>query len=167
MTQKAIGPSFYDELLAKGGLVGEHFSWYADGTIEFFYDTPKAVVDGVSAVYEAHDPSVIPLASQARAAVTAGLQLVSEATPDLNATYAIDQVSRLDIIAIETGVNAGTGFPNGGSMFNYPDINGTLHAFSETNFREFAAAVREYVYALNAVLAGSATSLPDPKVSIS
>lgn len=57
MTQKAIGPSFFDELVAYGGLVGQHFTWSPDGIIEFFEDTPQAVIDGVLAVYEAHDPT--------------------------------------------------------------------------------------------------------------
>lgn len=54
---KAIGPSFPDELAAHGGLVGEHFSWQPDGTIEFFEDTSQIVVEGVNAVYDAHDPT--------------------------------------------------------------------------------------------------------------
>lgn len=57
MTQKAIGPSFFDELTVYGGLVGEHFSWDDEGNLYFFDDTPKAVSDGVKAVYAAHDPS--------------------------------------------------------------------------------------------------------------
>lgn len=56
-TKKRIGSTFYNELLAAGGLVGEHFSWCPDGTIEFFDDTPQSVIDGVKAVYDAHDPS--------------------------------------------------------------------------------------------------------------
>jgi hypothetical protein len=56
MTQKAIGPSFSDELALHGGLVGEHFTWSPDGTIEFFEDTPVSVISGVEAVYAAHDP---------------------------------------------------------------------------------------------------------------
>jgi hypothetical protein len=60
--QKAIGPSFYDELVAYGtanniALVGEHFTWWADGTIEFFDDTSPEVIAGVEAVYAAHDPT--------------------------------------------------------------------------------------------------------------
>ncbi len=51
---KPIGPSFYDELVAHGGLVGEHFTWSEGGVLEFFEDTPPAVVDGVRAVYAAH-----------------------------------------------------------------------------------------------------------------
>lgn len=57
MDKKQIGPSFYDELASHGGLIGEHFTWHADGTIEFFDDTPQAVIDGVNAVYAAHDPT--------------------------------------------------------------------------------------------------------------
>lgn len=57
MAQKAIGPSFYDELVSHGGLVGAHFTWSPDGTIEFFEDTPTDVIDGVNAVYAAHDPT--------------------------------------------------------------------------------------------------------------
>jgi hypothetical protein len=56
MTQKAIGPSFFDELSAHGGIVGEHFTWDSEGNLYFFDDTPKSVVDGVKAVYAAHDP---------------------------------------------------------------------------------------------------------------
>jgi hypothetical protein len=57
MTQKVIGPSFFDELTAHGGLIGQHFAWQSDGTLEFFSDTPESVVTGVEAVYEAHDPT--------------------------------------------------------------------------------------------------------------
>jgi len=53
---KGIGPTFFNELDARGGLVGNHFSWTAS-TIEFFEDTPQEVIDGVLAVYEAHAPT--------------------------------------------------------------------------------------------------------------
>jgi hypothetical protein len=57
MDKKPIGPSFHDELLAHGGLIGQHFTWSAFGDIEFFEDTPPEVVAGVKAVYAAHDPT--------------------------------------------------------------------------------------------------------------
>lgn len=57
MTQKAIGPSFFDELVAHGGLIGQHFTWGEDGTLTFFDDTPAAVIGGVESVYAAHDPA--------------------------------------------------------------------------------------------------------------
>lgn len=37
--------------------MGQNFTWSPDGTIEFFENTPQSVIDGVLAVYEAHDPS--------------------------------------------------------------------------------------------------------------
>ncbi len=69
MTQKAIGPSFSDELAAYGGLIGEHFTWSPNGIIEFFEDTPQSVIDDVLDVYDAHDPdapSHVGLIVQAR-----------------------------------------------------------------------------------------------------
>lgn len=65
MTQKEIGPTFSAELAEYGGLVGQHFSWRPDGTIEFFEDTPNAVQAGVEAVYAAHDPTKTLPASSA------------------------------------------------------------------------------------------------------
>lgn len=55
---KPIGPSFAVELAKYGGLIGRHFSWNAEGVIEFFDDTPEAVRKGVLDVYDAHDPTV-------------------------------------------------------------------------------------------------------------
>ncbi|MGO4326652.1 hypothetical protein AB4Z48_17635 [Cupriavidus sp. 2TAF22] len=57
--KKPIGPTFFDELKAYGGLIGEHFSWTPLGNIEFFDDTPEAVKVGVQAVYAAHDPTAL------------------------------------------------------------------------------------------------------------
>jgi hypothetical protein len=37
---------------------------------------------------------------------------------------------------------------------DYPDASGVMHAFSEANFTDFAAAVRDYVYALKSAIAG-------------
>lgn len=71
MAKKAIGPSFCDELLAHGGLLGQHFSWSADGEIEFFEDTPEPVIEGVQAVYAAHDPTKASWESHQRAAQSA------------------------------------------------------------------------------------------------
>lgn len=166
MTQQLIGPSFTDELKAYGGLVGQHFTWSPDGTIEFFPDTPASVVAGVESVYAAHDPAKIPLLAQAQAALLSGVNIHSAGAPTLDAVYACDPVSQMDIISIETGLNAGKGFPGGSTTFGYPDIKGVLHSFSESNFANFAAAVRDYVYALNSVVAGAATDLPSTPVMI-
>ncbi|MDW3683961.1 hypothetical protein RA280_19865 [Cupriavidus sp. CV2] len=63
-----IGASFGDELVAHGGLIGAHFSWSPDGTLEFFDDTAAEVVAGVLAVYAAHDPNSLAQAKKAQMA---------------------------------------------------------------------------------------------------
>jgi hypothetical protein len=114
-----------------------------------------------------------PAAAQAQALIQAaqsmlseGIAVVSTGTPTLNATYACDQLSQVDIIAVETSINAGKGFPGGAATFSYPDATGVMHSFSEPDFTEFAAAVRDYVYALKSVIAGASTTLPGPSTSI-
>jgi len=107
------------------------------------------------------------LAAQAQAALAAGLKVSSTSTPALNGTYAVDALSQMDIIAIETSLNAGKGFPGGSTTFGYPDCAGVQHAFTESAFTDFAAAVRDYVYGIRAVISGAATTLPASSVAIS
>lgn len=114
-------------------------------------------------------PFVAPtptVAQQAQAALSAGLSVVSTGTPALNGTYATDQLSQMDIIAIETSLNAGKGFPGGVTTFNYADTLGAFHAFTQSNFTDFAAAVRDYVYALKSVIAGSSSTPPNESSTI-
>lgn len=106
------------------------------------------------------------LAMQALAAMNSGLQLSSVSSPALNGTYACDAISQADIIAIETSLNAGKGFPGGATVFSYPDMGGALHAFNEANFTDFAAAVRDFVYGCRAVIAGSSNRLPPSMATI-
>ena len=104
--------------------------------------------------------------SLAAAAFAAGLTVTSTSTPAINGTYAIDQLSQMDIIAIETSLNAGKGFPGGATAFNYADTSGAMHSFTQANFTDFAAAVRDYVYGLRAVIAGASTTLPSATATI-
>jgi hypothetical protein len=106
-------------------------------------------------------PPPAPSAAQMAAnAMTMGLAVTSTSTPAINDTYACDQLSQMDIIAIETSLNAGKGFPGGAAAFNYPDLAGVMHSFTAANFTDFAAAIRDYVYALKSVIAGASTALP-------
>ncbi|PRZ56560.1 hypothetical protein BX589_101210 [Paraburkholderia fungorum] len=62
--QKSIGPTFFNELQAYQAangvnLIGQHFSWCTDGTLNFFDDTPANVVTGVQSVYAAHNPDAV------------------------------------------------------------------------------------------------------------
>ncbi|CAE6838007.1 hypothetical protein [Paraburkholderia nemoris] len=106
------------------------------------------------------------LVTSAQAALEAGLAIISTATPALNATYACDQLSQMDIIAIETSLNAGKGFPGGSATFGYPDSSGVMHVFTQANFTDFAAALRDYVYALKSVIAGVLTTMPGTSTTI-
>jgi hypothetical protein len=106
------------------------------------------------------------LIQSAQSALSAGLSVASTSTAALNGTYAVDQLSQMDVIAIETSLNAGKGFPGGVTTFNYPDVGGVMHAFTEANFTDFAAAVRDYVYALKSVIAGASTTLPAASTTI-
>lgn len=123
-----------------------------------FNMTPGAA-QYVSGTWSAYTPPVAP-AALASAAFAAGLAIVSTSTPALNGTYAIDQLSQMDIIAIETSLNAGKGFPGGSATFSYADMSGTFHSFTAGSFTDFAAAVRDYVYALKSAIAGASTTLP-------
>jgi hypothetical protein len=174
----------------------KYAAYSAQGTITAFYDSVDSPVPaGVTNVIEITDaqwqaclgnpgwtvasgaldapvpPSAAQVAAQAliqsaQGMLTTGLAIVSTGTPVLNATYACDQLSQMDIIAIETSLNAGKGFPGGATTFNYPDVTGVMHSFTEANFTDFAAAVRDYVYALKSVIAGSSSTLPAASTTI-
>jgi hypothetical protein len=105
-------------------------------------------------------------ASKAAEAMAAGLTITSTSTPAIDGTFTVDQVSQMDIIAIETSLNAGKGFPGGAATFNYADVSGVMHSFTEANFTDFAAAVRDYVYALKSVIAGASTTIPPATATI-
>lgn len=86
--------------------------------------------------------------AQYAAALMAGIQITSTATPSLNGTYPVDDTTQGKITGIAAGINSNKGLPGGGSTFNYPDITGTMHAFGAADFLNFAAAVETYVYGL-------------------
>lgn len=70
--QKAIGPSFYDELLS-AGLAGLPFSWTADGALNFDSAMTAAQIESVEAVYKTHDaaaPSWSDRQQQAKVALS-------------------------------------------------------------------------------------------------
>jgi hypothetical protein len=106
------------------------------------------------------------LVQTAQTALATGLSIVSTNTAALNGTYAVDPLSQMDIIAVETSLNAGKGFPGSVTTFSYPDVTGIMHAFTEANFTDLAAAVRDYVYALKSVIAGASTTLPATSTTI-
>jgi hypothetical protein len=117
---------------------------------EVFFDHKPSAGD-LAAAFPGYTAAVAVQQGQAAffAALLAGCQIVSTGTPALNATYRIDQAQQQTIAGIATGIAARNRVPGGGADFNYPDIDGNLHAFTATNFLDFASAVEDYVYALS------------------
>ncbi len=138
--------------------------WCAAGNLATNIDSESDLQKVLAVQY----PSGWPLttAQLATNALSAGLTITSASTPALNGTYACDPVSQADIVAIETSLNAGKGFPGGTTTFNYPDMAGAMHAFTQANFTNFAAAIRDYVYGLKSAIAGVSSSLPAATAAI-
>jgi hypothetical protein len=145
---KAIGPTFVAELLAAGVDITRPFSWSSDGSLNLSRLT-AAEQTAVDAVYAAHDPAKPDPAQLFAMAIAAGCRISSAATPALNGTYAIDDAAQQTITGIAAGIAARNRVPGGGATFTYPDMAGTLHAFSAADFLDFATAVEDYVYALS------------------
>lgn len=170
MAQKAIGPSFAAELAALSGVIGAHFTWRADGTLEFFPDTPPAVVTAVQAAYAAHDPTKQDPVAVYTQKIASGCQIVSTATAALSATYPIDPASQGKMSAIAAGVGAGKGLPHGAATVQWPDVTGTFHSFGSADFLNLASAIEAYVYDLimteSALLGGHPATWPATPITI-
>ncbi len=114
--------------------------------------------------------AVAAVPAQLAAAIAAGITITSTGNPSLNGTYAIDTDARDVISAVEAGIAGGKGLPGGGPTFNHLDMTGTAHAFGAADFGNFAAAVRDYYYALlltaTALKGGHGGPWPAPQVTI-
>lgn len=81
--------------------------------------------------------------------LAAGISIVSEAAPNVNATYALDtastgQIFQIGLYASQFGV-----FPGGTPNQFYPDIQGRPHSFPVATFISFFQAVASLVSDLN------------------
>lgn len=107
------------------------------------------------------------VAQQAMAALAAGCHVVSPAHPGLAGVYAIDPWSEQKIMAVSLYIAVNHKFPGGAAQFAYPDASGTVHVFPDPlTFQAFAAAITDYVSALDGVIMGSSASLPAQPVLI-
>lgn len=106
------------------------------------------------------------LQQQASAALFAGIQLTSIATPALDGSYAVDPGTVARINGIIATIAGGLGLPGGGATFLWKDTSGGDRAFSQTNFKNFAAAVMNYSYTLNRIIGGTVLALPDFNITI-
>jgi hypothetical protein len=106
------------------------------------------------------------LPQQARAVLAGGLSVTCTSNAALNGTYALDADSQRDITTIASAIAAGLGLPGGGDTFKYPDVSGTFHPWTAAAFPVFAKAALNLVYAVNMVVAGQNTVLPDATLTI-
>lgn len=108
--------------------------------------------------------------AQAAALIAGGVTLTSIGTPALNGTYAIDNGTRANLLAISLYVSVNGVLPNGAATQKWPDMAGTVHLFTVITFKAFAKAVTDFVTAVNVALAtinsGGSASFPSPNLTI-
>lgn len=124
-------------------------------------------------VFTPPPPRVIPPmtpSQQAEAALSFGVNLTSESTPELDAKYSVSTASIANINAIETYIMKNNAFPGELSELPWVDFHGEMHTFTSTDlFSEFATAVANYVtlVVLYRDSNGEIGSLPSTNISIS
>lgn len=149
------------------GTVLFRFSW--DGASA--YTPVDAVGAPLSAVLDEKQttPVYLPKVSAPLGVTTAptSVPVVSSGQPDLSGSYGISANDILNITAIETGINAGKGFPGGISSLTYVGADGMAHVFSSTDeFTALAVAIEGYVSALELNGLGHPTRLPATPLQI-
>jgi hypothetical protein len=127
---------------------------------------PWAVQHGVLVPFIPPPPPPPSIEDQALARLYQPVLLQCQSMPTLNGSYAIDPASRLHMTTIAAGINGGMGVPGGGATFNYNDAGGVGHAWPPAQFKDFAQAVANYVYALGEVVSGRLPGLPSQTISI-
>jgi hypothetical protein len=120
-----------------------YLAWLGAGNTPTLYKAPAATPQSI---YDA--------------AMAAGIEITSTATPTLNAAYAIDPTMQQRIQGIVAGITAGKGLPGGGSTFEWEDQSAIPHVFTSADFVNFAAAVENYVYGLIMTLAALKAGQP-------
>ncbi|UNC12853.1 hypothetical protein FE249_00720 [Acidiphilium multivorum] len=119
----------------------------------------------------AYTPPQVSLGQQASAAMFGTVQLTSDATPALNATYEIDAESQGDLQAEVLAYETNGQFLDGQTTIQWPDTAGALHTFTAAQFKAFATAIGAYVGLLKSIRRTNAlptgmTSFPAATVTI-
>lgn len=93
-----------------------------------------------------------------------GLTVHSTGNPDLNATYALDDVTLAQVGAVARDAASGLGLPNSLPTFDYPDITGFPHEFVASEIINLYKAMRDYVASVNKTVVdlvqGNSSSFP-------
>lgn len=99
-----------------------------------------------------------------------GIEITSTGTPALTATYALDDKTLTEIQSLAISVNAGLGFPGGGTSFVYPDKQGQPRVFDTDHIVALFKAMRDLVWQLKTqtgvMKAGGSPSWPTQTATI-
>lgn len=107
------------------------------------------------------------IAQQATALLQTGaITLTSATTAALNGAYSANLDAQGRVTAVAAGIAAGLGLPHGAPTIPWQDTSGTDHAFTQAQFLEFGAALRDYAFALVRCTQGALTTLPSPALAI-
>ena len=90
--------------------------------------------------------------------LAAGIQIVSTATPALDATYPCDQDTGNRDGNTLAAINAGLTFP--GNVIIRLDVTGQAHVFSVGDFKNLCQAKINYEQALNTIIGSNSGTLP-------
>lgn len=163
MTKSPIGPNFANEIAA-AGLSGLPFAWGDDGEIHFDAAMTPEQIEGVNAVYAAHDPKKTDPHQTYVDAIRSGLAVSSGAAPTLNGTYGTTPQDEINMTGLLVAVSSNV-FPG-----YCRDISGMRRAMTPTQFTALAGAVLDYVATLDAArnlaLEGGVASWPSASVAI-
>jgi len=108
-------------------------------------------------------PLPAPTLAQQAAAITS-VAVVSTSTPALSSTYGCDPASLQRVANTLSAIAADLSFAT--TTIPWPDVSGTAHTFSVTQFKSLAQALLLYEQALAPLIAGAPGSLPTVPLTI-
>lgn len=119
------------------------------------------------------DPYVAPTPSvpaQFADKLAEGVQATWTISTNLNASYAVDPTTQLNIIAETLSIVVNNAFGDGGNTRPWPTLSGQQMTFNIAQFKAFATAVQFYVNQLyatfNAMMLGENVSWPSSSISV-
>jgi hypothetical protein len=99
-----------------------------------------------------------------------GLAIISQSKDTLNATYALDSASILQLGILARDVSSGFQLPLVANLVQYPDINANPISCSPEDIENIYTAARDYIAGINlavsTLISGAAATLPSQPVTI-
>lgn len=101
------------------------------------------------------------LVQLAQTALKSGVQIISDSTPTISSTYAIDPTSLSKVMNIAMYISMNNAFPGKQATISVMDIGKIARVFPTTAlFLAFSVAISDYASLLDSVVNGTSTTLP-------